>query len=409
MEQPQEFFRFLLGLTEEWQIKEVRVTKETNEIDIVIEYVLSKGVCPHTKELCSIYDLRELRRWRHLNIMQYKTFINCRVPRVINKEGKISTIEVPWSDYSERYTYLFEEAVIQLLIMCKNQTKTASYLSVTYDVVSRIMNRAVERGLENREIQASPAVIGLDEKSFLKGHDFVTVLTDIDNGRVLDIERERSKKAAERVLDKTFTGVQLQQVKVVVSDMAEGYLSVGKERLPQATQVADRFHLMQMLGLAIDKTRKQELRTEKELLTHSKFALLKRPENLTDKQKVVFAAIDRANLRTARVWRAKENFRQLFNQPDRVHAHISLVTWLREANNTTLFHLTKVAKIFEKHFVPVCNALWNKASNAIAERLNGGIQQLKAISRGFRNFNNFRNAILFHYGKLNLFRPQNIL
>lgn len=407
MEQ-QEFFRFLLSLTDDWQIKEVRINKEIDEIDIFIEYASTQGQCPHTKELSSIYDLRENRRWRHLDIMQYKTYINCRIPRVVNKDGKITTIEVPWSDYSERYTYLFEEAIIKLLKICKNQTKAAAHLGVSYDIVNRIMKRAVDRGLEKREIQVPPAVIGLDEKSFLKGQDFITVLTDIENGRVLDIERERTKKAAEKVLNKTFTGIQLQQVKVIVSDMAEGYLSAGKEKLPQATQVADRFHLIKLLGTAIDKTRKQELRVEKDLLANSKFALLKRPENLTDKQKMIFTAIDRANLRTARAWRAKENFRELFNQPDQAHAHISLATWLQDVKKTTLFHIMKVAETFEKHFVPVCNALWNKASNAVAERLNGGIQELKAISRGFRNYHNFRCAILFHYGKLELLPSQNI-
>jgi len=408
MEQ-QEFFRFILGLTEQWHVREVRVNKETHEMDIHVEYISAKGLCPHTKELCPIYDLRENRRWRHLDILQYKTYINCRVPRVINTDGKISTIEVPWSDYSVRYTYLFEEAVIKLLKICKNQTKVASHLAVSYDIVNSIMIRAVERGLAKREMHAVPAVIGLDEKSFLRGYDFITVLTDIENGRVLDIERERTKKAAGKVIDKTFTASQLQQVKVVVSDMAEGYLNAGKEKLPHAVLVADRFHLIKLLGQAVDRTRKQELKREKELLTNSKFALLKRPENLTDKQKVIFMAIDRANIKTARVWRAKENFRELFNQPDKPHALISLTTWLQEVKKTTLYHLVKVAETFEKHLMPVCNALWNKASNAMAERLNGGIQELKAVSRGFRNYDNFRAAILFHYGKLDLLRSQNIL
>ena len=405
--QNQEFFRFLLGLTFEWDIKEVKVDKAVDEIDIFIEYNSSQGICPHTKQVCSIYDLRENRRWRHLNIMQYKTYINCRVPRVINDDNKISTIEVPWSDYSSRYTYLFEEAVIKLLKMCKNQTKTAIHLEVSYDIVSRIMKQAVERGIAKREIATAPIAIGLDEKSFLKGRDYVTVLTDIENGRILDIERNHTKKAAEQVLDKTFTKDQLKQVEVVVCDISEAYLAAGRTKVPQAIQVIDRFHLIKLLNSAVDKTRKQELRTEKELLTNAKFVFLKRPEHLTNKQKMTFKAIDQANLRTAKVWRAKENFRELFGQPDLTHAFISLNTWLQDVKTTTLYHLHQAARTFEKNFNPVCNALWNRASNAMAERLNGGIQELKAISRGFRNYDNFRGAILFHYGKLDLFRSQN--
>jgi transposase len=291
--------------------------------------------------------------------------------------------------------------------MCKNQTKTARHFEISYDIVSSIMKQAVARGLKARSLETTPVTIGLDEKSFLKGRDFVTVLTDIENGRVLDIERDRTIKAAEQVLNKTFTGTQLKEVKVIVSDMSEAYLNVGKNKTPNATQVADRFHLIKLLNEAVDKTRKQELKTEKELLTNSKFALLKRPENLTDKQKMTFQAIDKANLRTARVWRAKENFRELFNQPDRTHAFMSLNTWLQDVKHITLYHLDQVAKAFKRHFEPVCNALWNNASNAMAERLNGGIQELKAISKGFRNYDNFRAAILFHYGKLSVFRSQN--
>ena len=406
MEDKVEFLEKLLGLTSDWQVTEVKVNKEIQQIEIFVVFKHKRAICPITGRMSKVYDLREMRRWRHLNVMQYETYINCRVPRVINEEGKITTIEVPWSDYSGRYTFLFEAEVIKVLEMTKNQTKTAAYLGISYDTVYRVMNNAVNRGLAARKIDKVPEVIGLDEKSFLRGHDYVTVLTDITGGRVLDIERGRTIKAAEKVLDKTFTDEQMKQVKAVTSDMCDAYLNVGKRKLPQATQVADRFHLMKMLGEAVDKTRKQELRHEKELLTNSKFALLKRPENLTDSQKMIFRAIDQANLRTALVWRAKENFRALFNQPNQPHSIIALTVWLNDVKTSTLYHLTRVAKTFKDNFFPVCNALWNNASNAMAERLNGGIQQLKSISRGYRNFDNFRTAILFHHGKLSIYRSQ---
>ena len=162
------------------------------EVDVFIEYTKEKAVCPITNELCKIYDYRENRRWRHLDTMQYKTYLNCCVPRVINEEGKITTIEVPWSDYSTHYTFLFEEAIINLLQFCKNQTKTAAFFSVSFHMVNSIMTRAVSRGLEKRKIDAPPVAIGLDEKSFRRGHDYVTVLTDIDNGRVLEVEHGRN-------------------------------------------------------------------------------------------------------------------------------------------------------------------------------------------------------------------------
>src|ERR1700678_351023 len=121
-----EFFQYLLGITSDWEVKEVKVNKEVNEIDILIEYKPKLAMCPVTNKMCPIYDLRENRRWRHLNIMQYQTYLNCRIPRVINEDDKISTIEVPWSDYSQRYTYLFEESVIKVLQSNPSKSKGRS-------------------------------------------------------------------------------------------------------------------------------------------------------------------------------------------------------------------------------------------------------------------------------------------
>ncbi len=45
------------------------------------------------------------------------------------------------------------------------------------------MERAVERGLERRSTEAVKSV-GMDESAFKKGHSYVSILTDIDGGRV---------------------------------------------------------------------------------------------------------------------------------------------------------------------------------------------------------------------------------
>ena len=295
-----------------------------------------------------------------------------------------------------------------MLQFCKNQTKTAAFFSVSFHVVNNIMRHAVQRGLELRKIDKAPIAIGLDEKSFRRGHDYVTVLTDIENGRVLEVEHGRTIKATTKVIDKTFNAEQLSQIQVAVSDMWDAYLTVAKEKLPQAEKVIDRFHLIKYLNEAIDKTRKQELKTERELLANSKYTLLKNTGNLNEKQRLQFEVINKANLRTAHVWRAKANFKEMIFQPDKAHAMLMLQKWLNQVRTTTLYHLLKVADTFEKHFMPVANALWSKYSNAIAERFNAAIQEVKSIGKGFRTPEGFRTAILFHYGKLSIHRSQNI-
>ena len=68
----EQFFELLLDFGEEWVVKEVATNLATNEVDIQVEY-FGKG---------KIYDQAPMRRWRHLDTMQFKTFINCRLPRM---------------------------------------------------------------------------------------------------------------------------------------------------------------------------------------------------------------------------------------------------------------------------------------------------------------------------------------
>jgi transposase len=83
-----------------------------------------------------------MRRWRHLDTMQFKTFINCRLPRIKSSEGRVKTVSPPWADRHERQTYLFESAIISLLLATKNNAQTARYMGCKFDVVSRIMQNA---------------------------------------------------------------------------------------------------------------------------------------------------------------------------------------------------------------------------------------------------------------------------
>ncbi len=86
------FYQRLLLLKEGWDVKEVKVNHDIKEVDVFIEYTKEQASCPVTHELSRIYDYRENRRWRHLDTMQYKTYLNCRVPGVINEAGKVTTI-----------------------------------------------------------------------------------------------------------------------------------------------------------------------------------------------------------------------------------------------------------------------------------------------------------------------------
>lgn len=106
---PEELYKIILEIDSSWSVSTIEVSDELEEVYVNIVYNESKATDPETQELCSLYDHREERSWRHLDTMQYKTFIKCSIPRVKNSLGKVNTILVPWADKLDRYTYLLEK------------------------------------------------------------------------------------------------------------------------------------------------------------------------------------------------------------------------------------------------------------------------------------------------------------
>lgn len=387
------FFELLLDFGADWKVKEVESIPETDEVDIYVEYVGA----------AQVYDYAPARRWRHLDIMQYKTFINCCLPRLKIFDGKVKTVSPPWADKHERHSYLFEIGVIELLMATKNQTQTSKLMRCSFDVVNRIMHNAVMRGLERRKAEKHEIEeVGIDEKSFRRGHSYASVLSDTKRERILEVEEHRTRRACGKLMAKGLTAEQREQVKKISMDMWEWFQVVAEEKLPNAEIVHDKFHLIKYLNEAIDKVRRREVK-EHEELKDSRYALLKNEENLTEKQRVKFEEIRKANFEVSRAWEARENFKEIFKNKTREESQAIFEEWHQAVKNSGIEEVIKVAKMFANHLRGVLNAMTSDVSNAIAERLNGKIQLLKSIGRGYRKFENFRSAILFFYGKLNLF------
>src|SRR3990170_2601538 len=205
-----ELFNRLLHLPEEWEVYEVTYEETQQQIHLKIRYLKKEGVCKMTGEICSIYDYRPERQWRHLDLMGYKTYLYCCVPRVKNSLGNVSSIPVPWANDEERHTHEFENYAIKLLQATHNQTKAGELLDVSYEKINRVMSNSVERGLARRELSSEKIIsINIDEKSYKKGHNYITVISQQTRNRVLEVGKERTLEATESLLNTTFTEEQL--------------------------------------------------------------------------------------------------------------------------------------------------------------------------------------------------------
>jgi len=396
----EDFFEKLLNFGSEWKVERVEFN-ESNEVDIFLKWDLQEHKNNHLEQFEFVHDYLNYRRWRHLDIMQFKTFINAKIPRVKHNDGKIKSIKTPWAQSGKHHTYLFEICVIDWLLATKNQTKTAQMLRCGFNVVNKIMHNATQRGLERRDVNEVYTQLSIDEKSFQKGHNYVTVLSDPNRGIVLDVVKDRTKESTKELLNKSLTEYQKSKVEVVSLDMWKAFNTVVDEVFPNAKKVHDRFHLIKYLNEAIDNVRKREVK-KNEVLKNSRYAILKNTINLTDKQHFKFEEVLRANTQVGYVWGLKESFKSLFGCKDYQEALNRFSDWNSFVMWEAIPELTKVAVMFSNHIKGVCNSLVETISNAMAERLNGKIQIIKTIGRGYRKFQNFRSAILFFNGGLDL-------
>lgn len=184
-----DFYHSLLHLTSDWTVARVETNHATRVIDVYLEYTRSDAPSPDDTQRCPIYDHRKERRWRHLDTMQYKTYLHARVPRIRLSTGEVVTIPVPWSEPHSHHSVLFEAFAIELLLATKNQTQSARLLRITFDQLHRIMKRAVARGESRRQetlaTEAPATRISIDEKCYQRGYRYLTIVSNAETGQAL--------------------------------------------------------------------------------------------------------------------------------------------------------------------------------------------------------------------------------
>ena len=404
METLREHYGRLLGLDEAWRVEAVDLQIDQRRVEIRVSHVGRAVACPECGRQCGVADHADERRWRHLDTMQFTTELVARVPRSRCPDHGVKTVVPPWADKHSRFTLLFEAFAIEVLQACRTVKAAAMLLSLSWDAVQTILHRAVERGLARRE--AAPIRhVGLDEKNFGKGHDYITVLTDLTGSRVLDVAPERTQAAAEAVLQ-TLSTEQRQAVRAAAADMLPAYANAVAAELPNADLVHDKFHVTKLLNEAVDKVRRAEnkalLAMDDNRLKGTKQLWLFSKPNLSRRQRRLFDAIKKRGLQTARAWMLKEQFRWFWRYVYRTSAEDFFDRWYAWAARCRLRPVVQVAKTLKRHLMNLLSYFRHRITNAASEGFNSVIQALKYAARGFRSFANYRARILFFCGKLEL-------
>ena len=402
-----ELYSQILGIKSPWSVRDVQLSYKDSEVTVCID--LKSGaqlVCPQCGKTGSGYDTR-VRHWRHLDTCQFKTILEARVPRVNCPEHGVKTIAVPWAEPGSGFTAMFEALVIDWLHEASTQA-VSRQLRLSWNAIDNIMQRAVKRGLKRRELQPLKR-IGIDETSFQKRHEYVTVVVDQERDIVVHVADERKKQSLNQFYD-TLSEPQLSELECVSMDMWPAFINTTLDRVPDAdTKIAfDKFHVAKALGEAVDKVRRQEHKTLLQndgysVLTGSKYQWLANPENMSKKQWKDFLSLKNLTLKTAKAWAIKELAMTLWHYSTRGWAVKAWKRWLGWALRCRLEPVRKVALMIKTHLWGIVNAILLSASNGHSEGMNAKIQRVKKKACGFRNRDRFRTAIYFHCGGLELY------
>jgi transposase len=404
--QDKDLYEQILGIQKPWHVDGVDLRLEPGEVHIYLSHdEQANWKCPECDQECSLYDHQEERQWRHLDTCQYKTILHAHPPRSNCKEHGVKVVKLPWAEPGSRFTMLFERLAIDWL-KAASQKSVASLLNLSWDEIHGLMERAVKRGLARRESEEL-IYIGVDEKSFTKGHEYMTLVNDLVEGKVLFVCEGRKQSSLDEFWA-TVTEEQKEDIQGIAVDMWDPYIASIRNHLYEAEKkiVFDKFHIASHLGEAVDKVRRQErklhLQTDDRRLVGSKHKWLRNPDNFSRSDWLKFKPLRESKLKTARAWAIKEAGMSLFSYRYEGAAKRHFKWWYNWAAHCRLDPVIRVAKMLKSRLTNILTYLKHPITNAMSESLNAKIQWVKYTARGFRNKVNFKTAIYFHCGKLDM-------
>src|SRR5438477_1882737 len=391
----------ILNLPAPWSVRDVELDLKAEEVRVLVDLAPDATlVCPECAAASSRYDSRE-RRWRHLDTCQLRTVLVASVPRVSCGEHGVHQIRVPWAEPGSGFTALFE-ALASDWLKGASLTAVARRLRMSWDEADGIQSRAVARGLARR-VQQLPNRIGVDETSFQKRHEYVTVVNDTKSGVVVHVADGRSQEALESYLD-AFGEAERAQIESVSMDMHGPYIAAVRAKVPgsEGKIAFDKFHVASHLSQAVNEVRLTEHRALSaqgdETLKGTKYLWLQSPSNMKAERWAEFEALKLNTLKTGRAWAIKETAMTLWRYRSRPTAVRASKRWLGWALRSRLEPVRRAAKMIREHLGGVVNAVVSGVTNAMAESVNAKIQWIKRLACGYRNRERFRNAIYFHCG-----------
>lgn len=377
------------------KFKDINIQKDT--IRVLVAAVHDVQLCPTCCRLTSkLVDIKP-KVYRDLDLAGRTCYIEIDLRRFECRDCFCTFTEpLSFTAPHRRYTSRFEHQIYEC---CQEATATyaASKFGISDKTAMEIYQNIAKQKQEQLQHLLPTQVIGIDEIAMHKGHkDFVVVITDLTNKRVIDVLQDR-KKAALKAYMAGWSEEFKKGIKFVAIDLWGPYRSVVESMLPNAKAVADRFHVMQNINKALDKCRKQAKResTDQEIWKGAKYAVLKNREDLTEEQETVLNKVLKASANLKTCYELKESFRGIFNDShDREMGSAKLTAWILDIVERDISGYYEFVRTLLNWKENILNYFDDWISSGFVEGVNNKIKLIKRKAFGFANFENFRIKII---------------
>lgn len=376
---------------------------EGDELIVDVAPGLRHPRCAGCGRVCRrIYDRRQ-RTWRHLDMGGFKVVLRYGLRRLDCSGCGVTTEMVPWAELGVKFTREFEQ-LVGYLAQNASKTTVASIARIAWETVGSIIERVVARFRPGDPLDGLRE-IGVDELSIRRHHEYVTVIVDHHTGRIVWAHPGKNAETLKKFFDE-LGAERAGYIERVTIDMSAAYEKAIRESAPQAEVVFDRFHVQRLAHDALDEVRRAEVRgvedaADKRALKRTRWALQKRPWNLSDAEGVKLATIQKHNRRLYRAYLLKETLGAILDNavgpPES-----KLREWIRWARRSRIAPFVKVAGTLRSHLGGILAYCRTGLSNGRTEATNGKARTITRRSYGFHRPHSFIAMLFLCCGGVNI-------
>jgi transposase len=355
----------------------------------------------------SRYDTA-VRRWRHVNMGICRVWLEGEIRRLACKRcGRVRTEDVAWARPGARHTRDFED-IVAWLVQRTDKTTTATLMGCSWTGVDNIVERVVAEHLDGDRLDGLYR-IGVDEISYRRGHQYLTIVADHDTGGVVWIAKGKRGKALEDFYDEL--GEQRRaQLEAVSMDLGTIYRDATKRRVPHAVVCFDPFHVIQIANRALDSVymsvgRYHPTGVGDRSWRNTRYAIRAGAEHLNDTQRELLNQLRRDRRHLYRAWELKEELRDLYRRVDPSLARPYLKQWITRALRSRITAMVNLAGQMRRNFEGIVAAVELGLSNARLEGINSKIRLIQRRGHGYHSVNALAAVIYLCLGGITIDLP----